>query len=145
AKSRRLSRKRLSPSSILERTVEEGRSLMASVEAKSMDTPDETRRPEKTAVDVVHVGDTEVGRLTLQPGWKWSECVKPVVKTESCEVEHLGFVVSGELHIAHEDGTALDLRPGEAYRIAPGHDAWVLGDEPFVGVEFKSAAVYAKS
>jgi hypothetical protein len=117
---------------------------MASVEAKSMDAPDETRTPEKTTVEVVHVGDTEVGRLTFQPGWKWSECVKPVVNTDSCQVDHLGYVVSGKLRIAHEDGTELDIGPGDAYRIAPGHDAWVLGDEVFVGVEFKSAAVYAR-
>ena len=91
------------------------------------------------------VGKTEVGRFTFQPGWRWSECIKPIVETDSCQAEHLGFVVSGKIHVAHEDGTALDLGPGDAYWIAPGHDAWVLGDEPFVGMEFKSAAEYAES
>ncbi|MGE5273554.1 MAG: cupin domain-containing protein [Verrucomicrobiota bacterium] len=117
---------------------------MAGVESKSMDAPDEVRRPDKTTMDVVRVGSTEVGRLTLQPGWRWSECIKPVVGTESCQAEHLGYAISGRMHIEHEDGTTADIAPGDAYVIAPGHDAWVVGDEEFVGVEFKSAGEYAK-
>jgi hypothetical protein len=117
---------------------------MAGVESKNMDTPDEVRSPNKTRVDVVTVGSSEVGRLTLQPGWRWSECIKPVVGGDSCQAEHLGYSISGRMHIEHEDGTTLEIGPGEAYVIAPGHDAWVLGDEEFVGVEFKSAATYAK-
>ncbi len=117
---------------------------MAGVESRSLDAPDEVRTPEKTTVDVVTVGASEVGRLTLQPGWKWSECIKPVVGTDSCQADHLGFALSGRLQVAHDDGTSLEIGPGEAYVIAPGHDAWVVGDEPFVGVEFKSAAEYAK-
>jgi hypothetical protein len=118
---------------------------MAGVESKSLDSPDEVRAPEKTQIDIVSVGGSQVGRFTFQPGWKWSECVKPVVGTDSCQAEHWGVVLSGRLHIAHDDGTSLELAPGHAYLIAPGHDAWVVGDEPFVGVEFKSAAEYAKS
>ena len=118
---------------------------MAGVEGRNLDAPDEVRTPEKTTVDVVQLGSTEVGRFTFQPGWKWSECIKPVVGTDSCQAEHLGYAVSGRIHIAHEDGTSLELAAGDAYRIAPGHDAWVVGDEPFVGVEFKSADTYAKS
>jgi hypothetical protein len=117
---------------------------MAGVESKNLDAPEEVRTPEKTKVDVVKVGGTEVGRFTFQPGWKWSECIKPVVGTDSCQVEHLGYSVSARIHIEHEDGTSSEIGPGEAYLIAPGHDAWVVGDEPFVGVEFKSAAEYAK-
>lgn len=117
---------------------------MAGVETKNMDTPDEVRSPDKTRVDVVTVGSSEVGRLTLQPGWRWSECIKPVVGTDSCQAEHLGYSISGRMHVEHEDGTTVEIGPGEAYVIAPGHDAWVLGDEEFVGVEFKSAATYAK-
>jgi hypothetical protein len=118
---------------------------MAGVESRDFGQPDEVRKPEKTTVDVVTVGDTEVGRFTFEPGWKWSECIKPVVGTDSCQVEHLGYAVSGRIHIAHDDGTELDIAPGEAYLIAPGHEAWVVGDEPFVGVEFKSAGEYAKT
>jgi len=117
---------------------------MAGVESKNLDSPDEVRTPEKTNIDLVNVGETEVGRFTFQPGWRWSECIKPVVGTENCQLEHLGYAVSGRIHIEHEDGTAHEITGGEAYLIRPGHDAWVVGDEPFVGVEFKSAADYAK-
>jgi mannose-6-phosphate isomerase-like protein (cupin superfamily) len=96
-------------------------------------------------LEVVRVGDTEVGRMTLQPGWKWSECIKPVVKTESCQAEHLGYAVSGRLHVVHNDGVEVDVGPGDAYVIHAGHDAWVLGQEPFVCVEFKSAGEFAKA
>ncbi len=120
---------------------------MSSIEAKAMDRPDESRTPEKTNVSVVHLGGASVARLTAQPGWRWSECIKPVVGTEKCQAAHLGYVVSGRIHIASTDGTEADLGPGDAYRIEPGHDAWVLGDEPFVALEFesKTAATYAKS
>lgn len=119
---------------------------MASIETRSMDAPDETRTPDKTMVSVVHLGGATVARITAQPGWRWSECIKPVVGTESCQAAHLGYVVSGRIHIAHTDGTETDLGPGEAYRIDPGHDAWVLGDEPVVALEFetKTAETYAK-
>jgi quercetin dioxygenase-like cupin family protein len=86
-----------------------------------------------------------VGRFTFQPGWRWSECIKPVVGTDSCQAEHLGYAISGRIRIEHEDGTTADIGPGDAYVITPGHQAWVVGDEEFVGVEFKSAAGYAKS
>jgi len=117
---------------------------VASVESRNLDQPDERRTPDKTEVNVVSVGGNEVGRFTFQPGWRWSECVKPVAGTDSCEMTHLGYVVSGQIHIAHDDGTAVDVVPGDAYVIEAGHDAWVVGDEPFVGIEFKSAADYAK-
>jgi hypothetical protein len=118
---------------------------MAGVESKSLDAPEETRTPDKSQINVVNVSDTKVGRFTFEPGWKWSECIKPVVGTDSCQVDHLGVVVSGRLHIAHDDGTEVDLGPGDVYRIAPGHDAWVIGDEPFVGVEFSSADRFARA
>ena len=118
---------------------------MAGVESRDFDRPDDVRRPDKTTVEVVNVGPTEVGRFTFAPGWRWSECIKPVVGTDSCQLEHLGYAVAGSIRVVHEDGTEVDIRPGEAYLIAPGHDAWVVGDEPFVGVEFKSAATYARA
>jgi mannose-6-phosphate isomerase-like protein (cupin superfamily) len=120
---------------------------VASIETKSMDSPDETRTPDKTSVNVVHLGDASVARLTVQPGWRWSECIKPVVGTESCQASHLGYVVSGRMHIAATDGAEADLGAGDTYFIAPGHDAWVLGDEPVVALEFesKTAATYAKA
>jgi hypothetical protein len=119
---------------------------MASIECKSMDKPDETRTPDKTVVGVVHLGAATVARLSVQPGCRWSECIKPVVGGESCQAAHLGYVVSGRTHIASDDGTELDLGPGDVYRLDPGHDAWVLGDEPAVALEFegKTAETYAK-
>jgi hypothetical protein len=118
---------------------------MAGSEAKSMDSPDEVRKPEKTEVNVVQVGSTEVGRFTFQPGWRWSECIKPIVGTESCELEHVGYALAGRIHIEHDDGTSLEIGAGDAYRIAPGHDAWVVGDDAFVGMEFKSAGEFAEA
>jgi hypothetical protein len=119
---------------------------MASIETKNMDRPDELRTPEKTSVNVVHLGDATVARLTLQPGWRWSDCIKPIVGTESCQAAHLGFVVSGKIHIASTDGTEADISAGDTYRLDPGHDAWVVGNEPLVALEFesKTAETYAK-
>ena len=117
---------------------------MAGVEVRDFSNPDETRRPDKTTVEVVKVGGGEIGRFTFQPGWRWSECIKPVAGTDSCQVEHVGYVVSGRLHVDHGDGTTADLAPGAVYRIAPGHDAHVVGDETVVLVEFQGAAVYAQ-
>ena len=120
---------------------------MAGVQSLNFDTPDETRTPDKTRVDVVRMGDTTAARLAFEPGWKWSECVKPVAGTDSCQVRHVGVVQSGRIVVSHEDGSELELAPGDAYVIEPGHDAWVLGDEPFVGFEFeaRSAEEYATS
>ena len=118
---------------------------MSGIDSKNFDQPDESRTPDKTRVDVVRLGETEVGRFTFQPGWRWSECIKPVVGTESCQTDHVGYVASGRLGVAHEDGSTVTLSPGDAYRISPGHDAWVEGDEAFVGFEFKGAATYAKA
>ena len=117
---------------------------MASIESRSLDQPDESRTPDKTEVNVVALAGNKVGRFTFEPGWRWSECIKPVAGTDSCQAEHLGYVVEGTMHVVHDDGTELDLGPGEAYRIAPGHDAWVTGDATFVGLEFTSAGEYAK-
>ena len=75
------------------------------------------------------MGGTTAARLTLEPGWKWSECIKPIVGTESCQVRHVGVVQSGTMHVDHKDGTEGEIGPGEAYVIEPGHDAWVVGDE----------------
>ena len=113
---------------------------MAGVQQLDFDSPDETRTPDKTRVDVVRVGDTAVARIAFEPGWKWSECVKPVAGTDSCQVRHVGVVQSGRMAIKHEDGTEVEIGPGEAYVIEPGHDAWLVGDERFVGFEFEQRA-----
>jgi hypothetical protein len=113
---------------------------VAGVEARGFDAPDETRTPDKTRVEVVRMGSTSAARLTFEPGWKWSECIKPVAGTDSCQVRHVGVMQSGHLHVTHEDGTETDIGPGEAYVIEPGHDAWVVGDEGVVAFEFESKA-----
>jgi mannose-6-phosphate isomerase-like protein (cupin superfamily) len=119
---------------------------MAGIQSRNFDSPDETRTPDKTRVDVVRMGDTTVGRFAFEPGWKWSECVKPVAGTDSCQARHVGVVGTGRLVVRHDDGTEVEVGPGEAYVIEPGHDAWVVGDERFVGYEFetRSAEEYAR-
>jgi hypothetical protein len=119
---------------------------MASIETKSMDRPDERRTPEKTDVSVVHLGDATVARLSVEPGWTWASCIKPLVGTESCQAAHLGYVVTGTLHITADDGAESDLTAGDTYRLEPGHHAEVVGDQPFVALEFesKTAETYAK-
>ena len=113
---------------------------MAGVRALDFDAPDETRTPEKTRIEVVRVGSTTAARFSFEPGWKWSDCIKPVVQTESCQLHHEGTLVQGRMHVVHDDGSEMEIGPGDAYVIQPGHDAWVVGDEPFVGYEFESHA-----
>jgi hypothetical protein len=119
---------------------------VAGVESRSFDSPDETRTPDKTKVDVVKMNDTSAARLTLEPGWTWADCIKPVAGTDSCQLRHVGVAMSGSMRITHDDGTELAIGPGQAYLIEPGHNAEVVGDEPFVGLEFeaRSAEEYAK-
>jgi hypothetical protein len=113
---------------------------MPGVEARGFDSPDETRTPEKTRVEVVRMGGASAARFTFEPGWRWSECVKPVAGTDSCQARHVGLVQTGRLGIKHEDGTEAEVGPGDAYVIEPGHDAWVIGNDRFVAYEFESKA-----
>jgi hypothetical protein len=119
---------------------------MPGVEKRDFDSPDESRTPEKTRPDVVHLGGTTAARLTLEPGWTWADCVKPVAGTDTCQHRHIGVVQSGRMRVTHEDGTVLELAPGDAYVIEPGHNAEVVGGETFVGYEFaqKAAEEYAR-
>ena len=114
------------------------------LETKSHDTPDEVRAPNKTRLEVVRLGDFTLGRMSLQPGWRWSECIKPVVKTDTCQMAHVGYAVSGRITIKMNDGTQKTISKGMSYTIPPGHDAWVEGAEPFVGIEVMSAEQFAK-
>ncbi|HVL88366.1 MAG TPA: cupin domain-containing protein [Candidatus Thermoplasmatota archaeon] len=114
------------------------------LQVKSHATPDEVRAPAKTRVEIVKLEGFTIGRMTFEPGWRWSECVKPVVKTDQCQVSHVGYAVSGQITVRLKDGTEKTLHAGESYTIPPGHDAWVEGNQPFVGIEMMSADVYAK-
>jgi quercetin dioxygenase-like cupin family protein len=118
---------------------------MASVEVKSVSSPDETRPfVSHGHAAVVNVGDHPVLHGTFEPGWKWSEHVKPIAGTDKCEATHLLYCMSGRMRIAMDDGTEADIGPGDVASIAPGHDAWVVGDEPFVAVDFGGYASYAQ-
>ena len=113
-------------------------------QSKSFGQPEERREFDNGHVALVEIAGNNVGRIHLDPGWKWSEAVKPIVNTDSCQVAHVGYAISGKLRVVMDDGTELDINEGEAYEIAPGHDAWVEGDESYEAVEFESLAEYAK-
>jgi hypothetical protein len=108
------------------------------IKSKSLSSPDETRTFEKGKMEIVNIDEVTAGRVTLEPGWQWSKSVKPIAGTDSCQVQHTGYVVSGRMHLVMDDGSEQDIGPGEAYVIRPGHDAWIIGDETFVGVDFSS-------
>jgi class 3 adenylate cyclase/quercetin dioxygenase-like cupin family protein len=112
---------------------------------KRFDRPDEVRVVEKARVELVELGELAVGRAIFEPGWRWSDHVKPIVGTESCQVHHIGFVVSGHLHVEMTDGASLEVVAGDAFEIPPGHDAWVVGDEPWVSVDWAGRRLFAKS
>jgi quercetin dioxygenase-like cupin family protein len=119
--------------------------VVTQLEVKSHNSPDEKRRPDKTEVDVVTVGDYTVGRFKFEPGWSWSDCIKPVVQTDSCQASHVGFCVSGALAVETTDGNRISISAGDSYTIPPGHNAWVEGDQAFTCVEFLSAADFAQA
>jgi hypothetical protein len=119
---------------------------MAGTTGRNFTAPDEVRTPPKTRVEVLDFGSATIASLAFEPGWKWSECIKPVAGTDTCQVRHVGLLVSGALHVEHQDGSSIDLEPGTAYVIEPGHDAWVTGDDKAVMYEFEATAArtYAK-
>jgi hypothetical protein len=116
----------------------------AKVEHKTFATPDETRTFERGLVDLVDVAGTQIGRLTLQPGWRWSDHVKPIAGTDLCEAPHFQYHVQGTLRIRMADGSEFDAGPGDVTALPEGHDAWVIGDEPVVIVDWWGASNYAK-
>ena len=118
---------------------------MRQMEAKSMNHPDEVRSFDKGKVELVKIGGATVGRAIFQPGWKWSESVKPLAKTKSCEAPHFQYHVSGTLRVKMDDGTEIDLKAGDVSLLPAGHDAWVVGNEPAVVVDFQGMIDYAKS
>ena len=118
---------------------------MAGVEVKSVSSPDETRPfADKGQGAMINVGGHAVLYGTFEPGWRWSVHVKPTVGTEKCEATHLLYCLSGRMKIVMEDGTEGEIGPGDAAHIAPGHDAWTVGDEACVAVDFGGSSNYAK-
>ena len=110
---------------------------------KRFESPDETREFEKGRFDVVKMGDIVIGRASYEPGWKWSVHVGPQIGAKSCEVDHVGLVVSGRVGVRMDDGREIELEAGDLYAIGPGHDSWVVGDEPYVSLHFMGADEYA--
>lgn len=118
---------------------------MPKAEHKNFSSPDETRTFANGKVELLNIGGGSVGRLVLEPGWRWSQDVKPIAGTELCEAPHFQYQVSGRLHVVMEDGVEFDLNPGDVSTLPSGHDAWVVGDEPVVLVDWYGAGNYAKS
>jgi mannose-6-phosphate isomerase-like protein (cupin superfamily) len=117
---------------------------MTRSERKKFTAPDEVRSFEKGKVEVLNIGGGVVGRLTLEPGWKWSSHVKPLAGTTLCEAPHFQYHVSGRLHVVMADGMEFEVGPGDVSAIPPGHDAWVVGKEPVVLIDWSGATDYAK-
>jgi quercetin dioxygenase-like cupin family protein len=117
---------------------------MYEVILKRFDHPDEVREFEKGKFELVTVGGMTIGRATYQPGWKWSEHVGKATGSGSCQVEHVGMVVSGRATAAMDDGRIIEMKAGDIFYIEPGHDSWVVGNEPYVSLHFMGAEEYAK-
>jgi mannose-6-phosphate isomerase-like protein (cupin superfamily) len=115
------------------------------LQSKSHDQADEVRTPDKTRLEITRYDGFTFGRMTLQPGWRWTECIKPVVGGESCQLSHAGYMISGSLTVQLEDGSTATVVSGTSYTIPPGHDAWVEGNEPVVCVEVMSAEQFGKT
>ena len=113
-------------------------------EQKAFTQPDETREFSHGRADIVRIGGSEIGQLTLQPGWRWSEHVKPLAGTELCEAPHFQYHVAGRLHIVMADGTELEAVAGDVTALPHGHDAWVVGDEDVVVVDWWGASEYGR-
>ncbi len=118
---------------------------MPRLQSKSFKKPDRARALGEGRLELVDLDETTVGLVTLPAGWRWSRDVKPVVGTSSCQIRHVAYAVSGVLHVAMDDGTELDIHAGEAHEIPPGHDAWVVGDEAYVSVEWASSGLYGQT
>src|SRR5512142_1645913 len=117
--------------------------LATDVILKRFERPDETRTFEKGNFELVHIGGMTIGRASYQPGWKWSEHVGRSLGKKSCDVEHVGMVLSGRATAAMDDGRVIEMNAGDIFHIAPGHDSWVVGNEPYVSLHLMGAGDYA--
>jgi hypothetical protein len=117
---------------------------MTKAEFKDFTSPDETREFEKGKVELIHIAGGVVGKMTLQPGWRWSLHVKPIAKTEWCEAPHFQYQVSGRVRVVMSDGSEFESGPGTVSALPQGHDAWVVGKEPVVLIDWSGASNYAR-
>ena len=110
-----------------------------------MNSPDETRSFDKGKIELTTLSNgVTIGRAYVEPGWSWEKCVKPLVKTDSCQAPHTQYMVSGRMRVVMDDGTEDEFGPGDALIVPPGHNAWVVGNEPVVAVDFTGLKDYAK-
>ena len=114
------------------------------MQKKSLDSPDEMRSFDKGKVEIAKIGDTSIGRSYFEPGWSWEKCVKPIAKTESCQAPHTQYVVSGRLRVKMDNGSEEEYGPGDVGYIPPGHNAWVVGNEPCIAIDVTGMEKYAK-
>ena len=129
----------------MKETVMQKTKMIAKAVLKSFDKPDEVRQFPKGRLELVKIGNITIGRAVFEPGWKWSTSVQPIVKTKSCEAPHFQYHVSGVIRVRMDDGTEFDCHPGDVSLLPIGHDAWVVGHEPVVIVDFQGMKDYAKS
>jgi mannose-6-phosphate isomerase-like protein (cupin superfamily) len=120
-----------------------GRNLMFEVILKRFEQPDEIRQFDKGKFELVQIGGMTIGRAIYEPGWKWSVHVGPSLGAKSCSVEHVGIVISGRATAAMDDGRVIEMKAGDIFYIAPGHDSWVVGEEPYVSLHLMGASDYA--
>jgi len=118
---------------------------MQTTSHRTFGKPDETRKFNNGQAEILNIDNTPIGRLVLQPGWRWSNDVKPLAGTDSCEAPHFQYHVSGQLGIRMDDGTEFVAGPGDVTSLPKGHDAWVIGNEPVVVVDWYGASNYAKA
>lgn len=119
--------------------------MSGAAEQKSFYEADEIRTFNRGRAEVIHIGGGDVMRLTLEPGWKWSADVKPTAGTELCEAPHFQYIVSGTMAVEMADGQQLEIGPGEVCVLPSGHDAWVIGDEPVIAVDWRGASAWGKA
>ncbi len=118
--------------------------LRRDVVLKRFESPDEVRSFQKGKFELIRIGGMTIGRATYEPGWKWSEHVGKPMGLTSCSVEHVGMVVSGSATAAMDDGTLIEMNAGDVFYVPPGHDSWVIGNEPYVSLHFLGAGDYAQ-
>jgi len=118
---------------------------MSRLQRKRLSNPDEVRVFDNGRVEIFSLDDVDIGRQFFEPGWRWSTDIKPIAGTEYCQYHHIGIVLSGHLRVEMEDGVMLDLEPDSAYEIPPGHDAWVVGEDPWVTFDFAGMRSFGRS
>jgi hypothetical protein len=116
---------------------------METIQRKTLNKPEEVREFPKGKVEIVTVGDITIGKGTFYPGWRWSESVRPIAKTDSCLAPHTQYHISGRLHVRMDDGTEKEYGPGDVGVVPPGHDAWVVGNDPVVVIDYTGFSHYA--